>query len=553
MAERAARLALAVSLAIQLVFVVLNVWIPGWALVDLDQEDNLPTWFHSGLLAAAALVARRILRLEWALLGAAGRRRTWALGWLGVAALFAYLALDESLQIHEGLLTEELEAWLAPASPLQLTLAWLLIFLPGIVAAVTFLLASLGARARLSPRLVAWGCGGLAFWVLALTLEGTAKSFFIPRGLYQLEVILEETAETLGTTLFLWGFWRYRGELGRHLALAATAGPPSFAVPWRWVLAGTLALVVPAGVVTGSIAWSPHVLQKSMGDRHLRAGRLEDAARAYRAAVELRPGYATAWDRLGIAEYRRGDLEAAERAFAAAERLDPRDATAPNHRGAVLLRRGHPGDAAAAFAHAVALDPRDAELHRNLGTALRRLGREADAEAAFRRAEALGPGRLAVTTLRVSVPADLPLVYMTDPRLESALAHTRAGRVDLAAAEYRRALARTPDLAAAHLGLANELVRAAVARRLTRDRPPVRVADADAEPVRLSVLFTHGVRYPDGRWETIEVAVDADDAAADGAARAEARRHYERALTLGADAPVRVGLALLDREERRTR
>lgn len=547
-AERAARLALGAVLAVQLVFVVLNVRAPGWVLVDLDQEYNLPTWFHSGLLGAAALVALDILRLEWRLLGVAGRRRAWALGWPGVAALFAYLALDESLAIHEGFLTRELEGWLAPASPLQLTLAWLLVFLPGIVAAVTFLLASLGARARLCPRLVAWGSSGLALWLLALTLEGTARSFFIPRGLYELEVILEETAESVGTTLFLWAFWRYRAELDRGLARAGTAGAPSFAVPWRWVLAGTLALVVPAGVVTGSIAWSPHVLQKSVGDRHLRAGRLEDAAQAYRAAVDLRPGYATAWDRLGIAEFRRGDLEAAERAFTTAERLDPRAATPLNHRGAVLLRQRRAADAATAFARAVALDPRDAELHRNLGIALRRLGREADAEAAFRRAEALGLGRFGVTTLRVSLPADLPLVYLADPRLDPALALTRAGRVDLAVAEYRRALDGAPDLAAAHLGLANELLRGAVARRLTRDRPPVRVADADGDPVRPSVLFTHGVRHPDGRWEAIEATVEPDDEARDTALRAEARQHYARALALGAGPPARVGLALLDRD-----
>lgn len=553
--ERVARVALAVVLAVQVAFALLNVWLPGWDLVDLDQEYNLPTWFHSTLLGAAALLALDLLRLEARFLGRSDRPRGWALAWLAVAGLFGYLALDESLAIHEGFYTDELEAWLAPTSPLHLTLAWLLILLPAIVVAVAFLLASLGARARLHPRLVAWGCGGLAFWLLALTLEGTAKSVFIPRGLYWLEVILEETAETLGTTLFLWGFWRYRGALAEWLSpsvgAAGPVGSPPFAVPWRWVAAGTLALAIPAGVVTGSIALSPHVLHKSIGDRHLRAGRPEEATQAYRVALALNPRYATAWDRLGIAEYRRGDVEAAERAFATAERLEPRKAELANHRGAALLRQGRPAEAASAFTRAAALDPADAELHRNLGIALRQLGREGEAEAAFRRAEALGLGRLAVTTLRVSLPAELPLVYVADPRLEAALRETRAGRVAPAIVEYRRVLAAAPDLAAAHLGLANELLRAGVARRLTRGRPAVGVPEADVDPVRPSALFTHALRHPDGRWEAIEVTVEA--AAADAgpdATWAETCRHYERALALGAGAPARVGLALLAREQR---
>ncbi len=537
------RLALATLVLAQGAFAALHLWAP--RLVNLDREHNLPTWFHSGLLILVALLALDLARVEARFLRWAGRRRVWAAVWLVVAGGFTYLAADETLVIHEGFLTAWLRGRLAPASPLQLTLAWLLIFLPAIVLTVAFLLAALGARARLCPRLLGWGGVGLGLWVLALTLEATAKSFFIPRNLYWLEVVLEETAESLGTTCFVWAVWRYRLELGSWAQ--GREEPPAFAVPWRWVLAGTLALALPVAVVGASIAWNPYALHRYVGDDHLRAGRLEEAVRAYRTALASAPTYGRAWYRLGVAELRRGDLAAAEQAFATAARLEPGNAATANDLGVVLLRQGRNGEAAAALARAAALAPDDARAAQNLSIALRRLGREAEADALLARARVLRPARLQVTAVRVTVPARVHLAYVADPRIDAALSESRAGRVEAAIASYRRALATTPELGAAHLGLGNELLRWRLAARLAADHPPAGTQGAEAAAARTAVLFSDWVLDTTGGWSELEAVVEPPPAADESALARDARRHLEAAHALGARAPAHVGLAALAR------
>ena len=308
-----------------------------------------------------------------------------------------------------------------------------------------------------------------------------------------------------------------------------------------------MALAVPAAVVGASIAWNPYALHRYVGDDHLRAGRLEAAVGAYRAALATAPNYGRAWYRLGVAELRRGDLAAAEQAFATAARLEPRNAAAANDLGVVLLRQGRDGEAAAALARAVALAPGDSRAIRNLSLALRRLGRETDAEALLARTRALGPARLRVTEVRVTVPADVHLAYAADPRIAAALAESRAGRIPAAIAAYRRALATAPNLAAAHLGLGNELVRLRLAARLATAADPVRGEDDEGPVAQMSMLFSDWIRDPDGRWRAVEVVVGVPESG-DGASLArDARRHFERALALGTAAPAHVGLAALAR------
>lgn len=356
-------------------------------------------------------------------------------------------------------------------------------------------------------------------------------------------MVLEETAESLGTTCFAWAFWRYRIELdgwGRERA-------PAFAVPWRWVAAGTLAIAVPAAVVGASIAWNPYALHRYVGDDHLRAGRLEEAARAYRAALAAAPDYGRAWHRLGLAELRRGDLAAAEQAFATAAQLEPRNARPVNDLGLLLLRQGRDAEAAATLARALALAPDDPRAAWNLSVALRRLGREAEAEALLARTRAVGPARLRVTEVRVTVPADVQLAYVADPRIVAGLDESRAGRIAAAISAYRRALASSPNLAAAHLGLGNELVRWRVAARLGTAVDPRRGEDDEGPAPQRRVLFSDWIRDPDGQWRAVEVVVGVPEPGDDASLAREARRHFERALAPETAAPAHVGLGALAR------
>ena len=74
-------------------------------------------------------------------------------------------------------------------------------------------------------------------------------------------------------------------------------------------------------------------------------GRLDDAGRAYEAAVRQWPDEAL--PQLGLANlaYARGDLQAAERGFRAAIRFAPGDVAARNNRAEVLLQLGCPASA----------------------------------------------------------------------------------------------------------------------------------------------------------------------------------------------------------------
>src|SRR5262249_37194303 len=98
--------------------------------------------------------------------------------------------------------------------------------------------------------------------------------------------------------------------------------------------------------------------------------------------------------------------------------------------------------------------------------------------------------------------------------------------------------------AAAHVGAGNELVRWHAAIGLTRDKEPIRVPDSDLPPTNVTALFADWIRHPDGRWEAVESVVPPPEALPDSRGLTpEAKRHYETALTRGAGAAARVGLA----------
>src|SRR5690606_6775384 len=65
-------------------------------LTNINREANIPTWFSSAILLAAAgllLITNLAQRAE-------GKAR---LGWAGTTAIFTYISLDETGTIHEKL------------------------------------------------------------------------------------------------------------------------------------------------------------------------------------------------------------------------------------------------------------------------------------------------------------------------------------------------------------------------------------------------------------------------------------------------------------------
>jgi predicted O-linked N-acetylglucosamine transferase (SPINDLY family) len=140
-----------------------------------------------------------------------------------------------------------------------------------------------------------------------------------------------------------------------------------------------------------------------------RLGRLEEAAAYARRAAALMPTAALAFANLGVILRLIGDRDGAEAAGRRALGLDIEDVTALNLLGLMNQDAGRLGEAEAVFLRVLALDPAFAEAAYNLGLTLKDRGRIDDAKAAFRRAVQLKPD-LAEARFAL-VMAELPQVY----------------------------------------------------------------------------------------------------------------------------------------------
>ncbi len=122
-----------------------------------------------------------------------------------------------------------------------------------------------------------------------------------------------------------------------------------------------------------------------------RAGRLDEAERAYRAALAAAPDHPYAGHYLGVIEMQRRDYPSA------IPRLERAAAARPNepdfHMNLGLAYSGVDrfDDAIAAHRRSIAIDPRRAGPWNNLGLALTEKSRHAEAADAFRRAMAIDP------------------------------------------------------------------------------------------------------------------------------------------------------------------
>ncbi|MBN8614497.1 MAG: tetratricopeptide repeat protein [Deltaproteobacteria bacterium] len=217
------------------------------------------------------------------------------------------------------------------------------------------------------------------------------------------------------------------------------------------------------------------------GVAHHRAGRLEEAGRAYDAVLSRAPRMAAALAMKGLLGLQRGQLDDAISLLERALAIDPDDASSWSNLGHALKRAGRLEDAITACRRAVALEPRRAGAHNNLGNALRERGDLADAEAAFREALAIDPrlfaaaANLAHVTARRDVSTLDEILSQIDRAIGLAdRAHPsdhadlhnlrgnvlrRSGDSTSAIASYRAAIAIEPSFAEALLNLGRALAR----------------------------------------------------------------------------------------------
>jgi tetratricopeptide (TPR) repeat protein len=101
---------------------------------------------------------------------------------------------------------------------------------------------------------------------------------------------------------------------------------------------------------------------------------IPQAADAYRAILELRPGFAAAAINLGTIHYNQREYTMAEQLYRRATEADPEYALAFFDLGNVLDEMKHLHEAIAAYQRAIALVPQYADAHYNLALAYERQG-----------------------------------------------------------------------------------------------------------------------------------------------------------------------------------
>jgi tetratricopeptide (TPR) repeat protein len=167
-------------------------------------------------------------------------------------------------------------------------------------------------------------------------------------------------------------------------------------------------------------------------------GRHEEAADLVGRAVALRPNDAALQLNLGNALKALGRLDGAIERFRNALSLAPEFALAHYNLGNAYAQAGRHEDAADAFEKSLRLQPNDASTYNNLGNALHALGRGEEAIAAFSRALTLRPGHAGA-------------------RNNLGMALAALGRADEAIAQFRAAIEAEPRYVAAYFNLGNTL------------------------------------------------------------------------------------------------
>jgi cytochrome c-type biogenesis protein CcmH/NrfG len=172
-----------------------------------------------------------------------------------------------------------------------------------------------------------------------------------------------------------------RPDLGGMPRLAERAEPRR-----QWRIVGTLAIVV----VMGGLAAAVVLLSQGPARSSARGGALASvSAPAVPLAVPAPPAVpvrdrVAALMRTGIDAVASGELDQAAAAFRKAVEVDPTDAEAWDSLGVVLVRAGDEARGVEAFRRALRAVPGHPEAHRNLAVVLDRQGRGAEAARHYR-------------------------------------------------------------------------------------------------------------------------------------------------------------------------
>jgi len=188
-------------------------WIPWRQLFDVDEENNLPTWF-SGLLAG--------ITAFWLWLQASAARDAadrWALHWKVLAIGFFLISLDEVAGLHESVNSITDTTWAIPGGILALLIG---------LSYFSFLWHLPTATRNMFLLAGAIFVGG------AVGVEMIGAPMVEDAMPYNLLTVVEEGMEMGGVILFLWALLKYMTRHRRgarritvDVTVSGTAASPS--------------------------------------------------------------------------------------------------------------------------------------------------------------------------------------------------------------------------------------------------------------------------------------------------------------------------------------
>lgn len=181
-------------------------------LFDVDQENNIPTWYSNATLLVASLLLLSIANAK------RRDRAPFAGHWLGLSIVFAFLALDEDAGIHETLNT--LGDYLSGADQNHWEIG-------GLIFVAIFALNYLKFWWRLPSRTrLLFAIAGLGFVSGAVGVEHLSKDMDSDTLAYNFMTVWEEGFEMYFIVLFVHAILDYmRMPAGAPLAIEVDVIP----------------------------------------------------------------------------------------------------------------------------------------------------------------------------------------------------------------------------------------------------------------------------------------------------------------------------------------
>ncbi len=208
--------------------------------------------------------------------------------------------------------------------------------------------------------------------------------------------------------------------------------------------------------VTASVIAQDATQLFAQGVELFNAGNIDEAIEVFRRIVANEPDFADAHYHLGLSYYRKAKFDRAIAAFQQTLKRLPRDADARVKLGMAYYKKGEASRAVEEYENALEIQPNNVEALNNLGMAYDELGGFNEAITVYQSALKISPEH-AQLQVNLSVAQDLKAGKYS---LKAYRGYRRGrdfvagGKIDTAIAEWKKAIADSPNYTQAHLSLA---------------------------------------------------------------------------------------------------